>query len=48
MLIEQELNRIFLWQPYREDWPVEVAENLKYENHNEGNQYLHGIFQQID
>jgi hypothetical protein len=28
--------------------PVEVAENLKYENHNEGRQYLHGLFQKTD
>jgi hypothetical protein len=28
--------------------PDEVIEELKHENHNEGNQYLHGIFQKID
>jgi hypothetical protein len=28
--------------------PVEMAENLLHENHNEGNQYLHGIFQKMD
>lgn len=28
--------------------PNEVVEALKYENHNEGNQYLHGIFQVTD
>lgn len=28
--------------------PVEIAENLQYENHNEGNQYLHGLFQKTD
>lgn len=28
--------------------PMEVAEELKYENHNDGNQYLHGIFQKND
>lgn len=28
--------------------PSEVAENLLYENHNKGNQYLHGIFQKSD
>lgn len=28
--------------------PIEITENLKGENHNDGNQYLHGIFQKID
>jgi len=28
--------------------PDEVTENLRRENHNEGNQYLHGLFQKID
>jgi hypothetical protein len=28
--------------------PDEVVENLKDENHNEGNQYLHGLFQVTD
>ena len=28
--------------------PNEVVENLKYENHNAGNQYLHGLFQVTD
>jgi len=28
--------------------PIEVADALKYENHNSGNQYLHGIFQKTD
>ncbi len=28
--------------------PNEVVENMKYENHNEGNQYLHGLFQMTD
>jgi hypothetical protein len=28
--------------------PEEVVDQLKNENHNEGNQYLHGIFQKID
>jgi hypothetical protein len=28
--------------------PDEVLEALKYENHNDGNQYLHGIFQKTD
>lgn len=28
--------------------PDEVAEILTNENHNEGNQYLHGIFQKMD
>ncbi len=28
--------------------PVEVAQHIKYENHNEGNQYLHGLFQKND
>ena len=25
--------------------PGEVVDHLKFENHNEGTQYLHGIFQ---
>jgi hypothetical protein len=28
--------------------PDEVVEELKYENHNDGSQYLHGIFQKTD
>ena len=28
--------------------PDEVVENLKYENHNQGNKYLHGLFQVTD
>lgn len=28
--------------------PYEVAEALKNENHNQGNQYLHGMFQKTD
>ena len=28
--------------------PTEVADNLKFENHNEGTQYLQGIFQKTD
>jgi hypothetical protein len=28
--------------------PTEVAEHLKHENHNDGNQYLHGLFQKTD
>lgn len=28
--------------------PSEVVNDLKYENHNEGTQYLHGIFQKTD
>jgi hypothetical protein len=28
--------------------PTEIAEELKYESHNEGNQFLHGIFQKTD
>lgn len=24
MLTDQELNNIFLWQPYRKDWPVDI------------------------
>jgi hypothetical protein len=28
--------------------PIEVAKNLEGENHNEGNQYLHGLFQKTD
>ena len=28
--------------------PNDVVENMRYENHNEGNQYLHGLFQKTD
>lgn len=28
--------------------PEEFVESMKFENHNEGSQYLHGIFQKID
>jgi len=28
--------------------PTNVAEHLKHENHNDGNQYLHGLFQKTD
>jgi hypothetical protein len=28
--------------------PGEVVEDLKHENHNEGTQYFHGLFQKID
>jgi hypothetical protein len=28
--------------------PKEIAEDLKHENHNQGNQYLHGLFQETD
>jgi hypothetical protein len=28
--------------------PDELIDSLRYENHNEGNQYLHGIFQKTD
>ena len=28
--------------------PLEIAQNLKFENHNKGSQYLHGIFQKTD
>jgi hypothetical protein len=28
--------------------PAEVANGLEYENHNKGNQYLHGLFQKND
>ncbi len=28
--------------------PSEIADNLKFENHNEGTQYLQGIFQKTD
>jgi hypothetical protein len=28
--------------------PTEVIQGLQFENHNDGDQYLHGIFQKID
>ena len=28
--------------------PNEIAESLKHENHNQGNRYLHGLFQETD
>ena len=38
------LDKEFVCRPL----PNEVIEALKYENHNEGNQYLHGLFQVTD
>jgi hypothetical protein len=38
------LDKEFVCRPL----PAEVIEALKYENHNEGNQYLHGLFQAAD
>lgn len=38
------VDKVFAGRPL----PAEVAESLKYENHNEGNQYLHGLFQKTD
>jgi hypothetical protein len=39
-LIEQEFASRLL--------PDTIADSLKYENHNEGNQYFHGLFQKTD
>ena len=38
------LDKDFLSRPL----PSEVADSLRSENHNEGDQYLHGIFQKTD
>lgn len=38
------LDKDFVCQPL----PDEIAEALRYENHNTGSQFLHGIFQKTD
>lgn len=47
ILLKQKLtllNKEFVSKPL----PRKVVEKLLHENHNEGTQYLHGIFQKID
>jgi len=51
--VEDTINAILLENKVRlldsaflsKSLPGDIAENLKFENHNEGSQYLHGIFQ---